>query len=305
VSTWVVGAGGLLGSAVVRALGASFQPGRVPWQEPERAISALEQQAAEFAAAAGQEPWAIVWAAGQATTSSTAEQTAVELTVFTAFVTAVREHLPAGPGTVFITSSAGGVYGGSVGAPFDACTTPKALGTYGELKLAQEQVASEILGSHCQVVIGRVSNLYGPGQDLSKLQGLISRLALASITREPITMFVSLDTLRDYLYVDDAAAIICCWLEQARTLDGRPHVVVIAAGQSVSLGYVIATMQDITRTRIPVAYGAHASSSAQSRDLRLTPTDAERMRPLVRMPLVAGAKRVHLDVLERHQLDAN
>ena len=303
--TWVVGAGGLLGSAVVRELGESFQPGPVPWADPGQAAHTLREQAVEFARACGQEPWAIVWAAGQATTSSTHEQTASELTVYTAFVEAVRKHLPAGPGTVFITSSAGGVYGGSVGAPFDCGTEPRPLGTYGELKLAQEHVAIDVLGDKCQVIIGRVSNLYGPGQDLSKLQGLISRLALASITREPITMFVSLDTLRDYLYVDDAAAIIGCWLRRARELDGKPCIVVIAAGQSVSLGHVIATMQDITRTRIPVAYGAHASASAQSRDLRLIPTDPERMRPLVRMPLIAGAKRVHLDVLERHQLDAS
>lgn len=309
VITWVVGAGGLLGSAVVRALEASgrgtgFRPSSVPWQDPDQAIEALQSQVSVFATTVGQSRWAIVWAAGQATTSSSAQETARELRVFTAFIDAISGVLPLGNGTVFITSSAGGVYGGSSNPPFDDRTEPIPLGTYGKLKIDQEQVAIERLSGSCQVIIGRVSNLYGPGQDLTKLQGLISRLALASITRVPITMFVSLDTLRDYLYVDDAAAMICMWLERSASLDASPHTVVIAAGQSVSLGHVIATMQDVTRTRIPVAYGAHASASAQSRDLRLIPTDADRTRPLVRMPLVAGAKRVHLDVLERHQLDA-
>ena len=303
--TWVIGAGGLLGSAIVRAQSSTFSHEPIPWQDPQRAVDALREQTAAFASEVGDSRWAIVWAAGQATTSSSAEQTADELMVFTAFVDNLRAGLPQGPGTVFVTSSAGGVYGGSRNPPFDDRTEPVPLGTYGRLKLDQEQVASERLGHSCQVIIGRVSNLYGPGQDLSKLQGLISRLALASVTRVPITMFVSLDTLRDYLYVDDAAAMICMWLARSADLDGRPLTVVIAAGQSVSLGHVIATMQDVTRTRIPVAYGAHASASAQSRDLRLIPTDGDSTRPLVRMPLVAGAKRVHLDVLERHQRDAS
>ena len=303
--TWIVGAGGLLGSAVARVLDSVYQAAPVPWRDPAHAIATLQAEAIEFAREVGDSPWAIVWAAGQATTSSTADQTAQELTVYTAFIEAVREHLPIGPGTVFITSSAGGVYSGSVGAPFDASSEPRPLGTYGVLKLDQERVAIQRLGSSCQVIIGRVSNLYGPGQDLTKLQGLISRLALAAVTRVPITMFVSLDTLRDYLYVDDAAVMIHMWLTRSTELDGEPLTVVIAAGQSVSLGHVISTMQDVTRTRIPVAYGAHASASAQSRDLRLIPTDADRTRPLVRMPLVAGAKRVHLDVLERHQRDAS
>ncbi len=303
--TWVIGAGGLLGSALVRALGSTYQAASVPWSDPTEAISTLQEQVGEFARVVGDAPWAIVWAAGQATTSSSAEDTARELRVFTAFVQAVRTELPPARGTFFVTSSAGGVYGGSTAPPFDDRTDPIPLGTYGKLKLDQEQAAIDTLGDMCQVIIGRVSNLYGPGQDLTKLQGLISRLALASVTRVPITMFVSLDTLRDYLYVDDAAAMICMWLARSADLDGKPLKVVIAAGQSVSLGHVISTMQDVTRTRIPVAYGAHASASAQSRDLRLIPTDAASTRPLVRMPLVAGAKRVHLDVLERHQQDAS
>ena len=303
--TWVIGAGGLLGSAVVRAQRTTFLPGAVPWQDPAAAIATLHEQASAFAREVGDSRWAIVWAAGQATTSSSAEETARELMVFTAFIEELRALRPHGPGTVFITSSAGGVYGGSSNPPFHDRTEPIPLGTYGKLKLDQEQVAVDRLGDSCQIIVGRVSNLYGPGQDLTKLQGLISRLALASVTRVPITMFVSLDTLRDYLYVDDAAAMISMWLARSAELDGQPLTVVIAAGQSVSLGHVISTMQDVTRTRIPVAYGAHASASAQSRDLRLIPTDADSTRPLVRMPLVAGAKRVHLDVLERHQRDAS
>ncbi len=302
--TWVIGAGGLLGSSIVRISGKVFPSGQVPWDDPALAKSTLETQAREFQLAAADQEWSIIWAAGRATTASTSDETAVELAVFASMIHAVKGSLPTGKGGIFITSSAGGIYSGSHDPPFDLLTSPQPLGAYGELKLAQEQLAVEILGDVCPVVIGRVSNLYGPGQDLTKLQGLISRLARASIDKVPLTMFVSLDTLRDYIYVDDAAAVISYWMNDVPKQVGTPTIAVIASGNSVSLGYIISMMRDITRTRIPIAYGAHASAAVQSRDLRLIPTNVEETSKLVGTPFAAGAKKVHLDILARHQTDA-
>ena len=58
------------------------------------------------------------------------------------------------------------------------------------------------------LLVGRISNLYGPGQNLAKPQGLVSQLCRAQLTRQPLSVYVSLDTMRDYLYVDDAAAMV-------------------------------------------------------------------------------------------------
>ena len=49
------------------------------------------------------------------------------------------------------------------------------------------------------VLVGRIANLYGPGQNLAKPQGLVSQLCLANLTGQPLSIYVSLDTLRDYL----------------------------------------------------------------------------------------------------------
>jgi len=304
VITWVIGAGGLLGSSIVRKSDNVFPAEKVPWQDPSAAIATLQSQAEQFQRTAAAQEWSIIWAAGRATTASTATETAIELSIFAALVNAIRTFLPAGEGGVFIASSAGGIYSGSQDPPFDRHSAPQPLGAYGELKLAQEQLAIEVLHDFCPVVIGRMSNLYGPGQDLTKLQGLISRLARASIDKVPLTMFVSLDTLRDYIYVDDAASVISYWMYEVPKETGSPIVAVIASGQSVSLGYVIALMRDITRTRIPIAYGAHASAAVQSRDLRLIPTNVEDTSRLVSTPFVVGAKQVYLDILARYQTDS-
>jgi UDP-glucose 4-epimerase len=300
--TWTIGAGGLLGRAITRRLPAGFDPGPIAWGEPARAAAQLSAAAAQFVDAAGEGRWAVIWAAGNAATASTEHDAAAELATFTALVDAIAQARPRGHGAFFLSSSAGGVYAGSTSPPFDATTPPQPLSPYGSLKLAQEALVRERLAGTCSVVIGRIANLYGPGQNLEKLQGLISRLALATVTKQSINMFVSLDTMRDYIYCDDAAAVIVHWVQRAidsPTPDAR--IVVVASGQPVSLGYLIHLVQDIARTRIPVAFGVHASSTAQARDLRLNPTtDADVIR-LIATPLAAGVKLTYLDILERYQ----
>ena len=296
--TWVVGRGGLLGSAIHRQCAEPFDGSPVPWADPTAAANILQSDAARFRAEAAGGPWAVIWAAGAATTSTSAEQAEGELETLRALLTALRDNPPAGRGAVFLTSSAGGVYAGSADPPFDAATPPVALSPYGELKLRQEALATELLIGVCPLVIGRFSNLYGPGQNLTKLQGLISRLALAAVTQQPINIFVPLDTIRDYIYVEDAASAALSAAARAATQPtDEPRILVIASGQPATVGQVIRTMNQVTKRRVPVALGSHASASAQSMDLRLTPTVALDTTT----PLPAGMKPVFLDILERVQ----
>lgn len=305
---WVLGAGGLLGSAITRTARADqrhsvFAGSPLPWGNPEALTAALEADARRFRETSGDQDWAVIWAAGHAAVSSSRESTRSESQALQSVVTAVRRHLPEGRGTFFLSSSAGGVYAGSENPPFSTSTQPHPLSAYGELKLEQELIATEVLTGSCPLVIGRFSNIYGPGQDLGKLQGLISRLALSAVTKDPINIFVSLDTLRDYIYVDDAARIVLSLVE--RSVQGNESrqvdLQVIASGQPVSLGHLINVMQDIARIRIPVAMGAHASAAAQSRDLRLIPTDSALTEASAGTTLPAGTKAVYLDVLTRFQ----
>jgi UDP-glucose 4-epimerase len=298
VITWVVGGGGLLGSAVLRQCDEPFASTPVPWADLAATADVLTADAARFQREVGDGPWAVIWAAGAATVSTSTEQAAGELVALEALLSALRAHRPAGRGAVFLASSAGGVYGGSTNPPFDIDTDPVPLSPYGELKLAQEQSATAMLADVCPLVIGRFSNLYGPGQNLAKLQGLISRLALAASTRQPLNLFVSLDTIRDYIYVDDAARNTLAAV--ARSASGpstEPRMLIIASGRPATVGLLIRTMGQVTKRRVPVAYGTHASAALQSSDLRLVPS------PDVVAPtsLPAGMKAAYLDILERVQ----
>jgi UDP-glucose 4-epimerase len=317
----IVGAGGLLGSALAREAKALNHKVTVctgiAWDEPETARVQLKEQMQQFlkgvseldaresrdSSESSSCSWGIIWASGKVTTASSAEEAQIERDFFTnamhdlAGLLSERDSIA--PGAFLLASSAGGIYAGSANPPFDSQSDPHPLGTYGDLKLAQEKIAHEGLGNKLAVLIARVANLYGPGQDLSKLQGLISRLALSGINREPLTMFVPLDTLRDYIFADDAAQSALHWLSALKPHEYRVRV--IASGEPTSLGHLIGLMQDIARTRLPVAYGIHASAAAQSHDLRLVPDQDDAIRALARVSLPAGMKSVYLDILNRHQ----
>ena len=306
--TWTIGAGGLIGGAIARRLAQepysiTFAGPAIPWDDTSAAIELLNESAKAFAEAAADRPWAIIWAAGVATVSTEPAKVESELTTLTALVEALRTNPPKGKGVFFLVSSAGGVYAGSTGSPFSADTPIKPLSAYGELKAKQEQVAKSELDGVCPVIIGRFSNVYGPGQNLGKLQGLISQLAMATATRQPINIFVSLDTIRDYIFVDDAADQVAYWITRAAS---GSNIKLIASGEPVALSQLIRTMQSVTKRKVPVALGSHPSSSHQVLDLRFNPSQviesAEGGRQLKHTPLPVGTKLVYQDILARMQL---
>ena len=292
---WVIGSGGLLGSSVTKTLTNTFQATPIRWSNNHDSTENLDANLEQFAQQlTSHESWQIIWAAGHATVSSSQAQCDHELEVFENFTQKVQEKLTS-PGRFFLASSAGGVYAGSVEPPFAAGSVPIPTTAYGSLKLNQELALTEGFSQsvHVTTVIGRISNLYGPGQNLSKLQGLISHLILAALAKKTMNIFVPLDTIRDFVFVNDAAHVI----NILTTMEFPPEIAVIASGEPKSLATVISQVQGVIRTKIPIAYGEHASSSAQVADLRMIPTiPCDQLTPFP-----AGVKTMQLDLAQRLQ----
>lgn len=265
--TWVVGSSGLLGSAVrhqVGLVGGALLTTRVPWDDTEAAIEAL------LAGAAGLPPdgWRLVWCAGAGVVATGPEHFERELAVVRGFL---QRWQPAG-GTsraVFVASSAGGVYAGSAHPPFSELTEPVPISPYGEAKLAAEGLFTAFAErTGVPLVVGRISNLYGPGQNLGKGQGLISMLCKAQVTGDPLNVFVSMDTIRDYLYADDAAAMLLAALDEVAVAGGT-HVKILASGRSLTIAGVIGEIRKVTRRRPPVLAASSATARFQTSDLRM------------------------------------
>ncbi len=294
-NTWVIGSGGLLGSAINNTLTGSFPATTIRWGNQEDSITDLEANLAQFSQQLNSDqPWRIIWAAGHATVSSSQEVCEAELKVFDQFTQKAQLTLTS-PGKFFLASSAGGVYAGSHDPPFTARSVPLPTSAYGNLKLNKERALVTNFANRGDIttVIGRISNLYGPGQNLGKLQGLISHLILAALTKKTMNIFVPLDTIRDFVFVNDAAHVI----NTLTTMASPPEIAVIASGEPKSLATVISQVQGVLRIKIPIAYGEHASSSGQVADLRMIPTI-----PCAQLtPFPAGVKTMQLDLAQRLQ----
>lgn len=302
--TLVIGHDGLLGRAVCRALLAhGVDPVRraIRWGTPHD----VEDLAAAFAeVSAGDEPWHIAWCAGAGVTATPQHVFDAEIATFRSFVAHVAASGHAQRGTVFFASSAGGLYAGATQPPFSEATPPAPLAPYGHTKLALERALGELTGSGTRVAIGRISNLYGPGQNLAKPQGLVSQLCLSLQTGRPLGVYVSLDTLRDYIYVDDAAGLIVDFLATVSALPaGAPAVVkILASQQSVSIAEILGNLRGLTKRRPPVVIAASPQSAFQARDLRLRSTVLPALDRRAHVPFPNGVAATLRDVAHRYRI---
>jgi UDP-glucose 4-epimerase len=286
--SWVVGRGGLLGRGVETVLasrGRTWHPaGRFKWEDPDRVSSELRAACHAFAVEVGEAPWQVAWCAGTGVVGSAAGELKRETQSLRHLLEALGESF-AGPqsarGAMFLASSAGGVYAGSPDPPFREASPVHPLAPYGENKLTQERLAAEWSGrTGTPLLIGRISNLYGPGQNISKNQGLITTVCRRVLARQPLMLYVPLDTIRDYCYVGDASRLVADGLERLRAeaatqvIEASPRVVVkiIASQQPATIGTVLAQVRWVTKRPVSVTIATSANAGRQAPDLRMIST---------------------------------
>jgi len=293
MTTLLVGRG-LLGSAVVRVLrlrGEDVRLVDVPWSSADAVEVLLE---AARATAATDPQWRLAWCAGAGVIATAPETLAAELETFERVV----DGLTAGPApaVLFLASSAGGLYAGSSDEPPYSESSPvRPLAPYGHTKAGMETAVTRLAErAGTRVAIGRIANLYGPGQDLTKPQGLISQLCLSQLTRQPLTIYASLDTLRDYVYVDDAARLVVGCLDRAAAAPaGEVTVKVVASGQALSVGALISVTSRAFRRRPRLVMRPVPSPA---RDLRLTSRVWPELDRIPHTPLPVGLRATADDI---------
>jgi UDP-glucose 4-epimerase len=301
VAAWIVGGTGQLGSALLRTIatqpGVVIQHRQIRWADPQESLQDLADGLAAWVSTPGATSLRLYWAAGSAVTSTTSTATGREVAVFTAFVAILRTALADLPTairvSVFFTSSAGGVYSGSNEAPpYSEVSKTVAISPYGEAKLAMEQAVSVLAQeTHCRVLIGRVSTLYSSGQRINKAQGFVSQLCLSYILRRPISVYVPLDTIRDYIHADDAAMVIeaaMVRLERSGTDGSKAVVKNIASHSPTTLGEVIHQSRLIFKRAPTLILATSALAAAQIRDLRIGTEQWPDLNDIPRRQLVVG-----------------
>jgi UDP-glucose 4-epimerase len=286
--SWIIGRGGLLGRHVEAALLAAdahadvWRPETpIGWNDPDKAAADLYRETAGFfqSGARSGRPWRLLWCAGAGVVATSPEALAQETLLLASFLATVADRLADEPalaqtGTLFFASSAGGVYSASGSPPpFDEGSPVDALAPYGREKLAQEALFSRLADAfEIDLLIGRFSNLYGPGQKLSKPQGLVAHVGRAALRREPVSIYVPLDTIRDYLFAMDAGRMAIDTihrLEESRR-KGAPRwsiTKIFASEVETTVASVLGTWRQALRRPLRLALASSPAGRLQPRVL--------------------------------------
>lgn len=234
---------------------------RTNWQDQTSAVTSLRQDCEGFFQSIGDADWSIAWCAGQSIVGSTDSEITRESELIETLFESIKICKPKDTrGKVFFASSAGGIYAGIANAVITEDSKQSPISTYGLGKLAHEEIFrkySRNLEINC--LIARITNLYGPGQDMSKSQGLISQLCKSNLTKKPLNIFVPLQTARNYIYVEDASAMIAEFMQHKDEL----CIKIFASPQSVTVATIIRTSYEVFKRRSLISLGVNERTSLQ------------------------------------------
>ena len=90
----------------------------------------------------------------------------------------------------------------------DEATPPAPITPYGREKLAQEAIVARLAEAGVMRTVScRFTNVYGLAGGRLRRKGLVPAVVEAAMLRQPVRLFVSPDTRRDYLFNVDAARL--------------------------------------------------------------------------------------------------
>ncbi len=298
---WIIGANGLLGSALKRTLQRMgiqlFVPSeRFCWQDE----SVLQEQL--FAAvtaftdfARDNSSWQIYWAAGIGTMSSEENELTTETRTLSTLLKFIEAEslLTAKDGSVAFSSSAGAIYAGSNDDVITENSVAAPTTEYAREKLKQEKLVSDFVNNNSRVAVflARISTLYGPGQANGKRQGLLAHIARCLLRNQSVHIYVPLDTIRDYIAADDAAFAIVAAMQM---LAGKPGVYtkIIASEHPTTIAEIISVYKRIARRRPRIVSSASRLSSIYTRRIQFRSITIPIKDRMLKTSLLVGISQV-------------
>ena len=148
---------------------------------------------------------------------------------------------------IFVSSSS--VYGIQTQIPIAESATTNPISSHGIEKLALEKyflLYKFLYGIDVRII--RLSNPYGPGQNLFGRQGFVSISLGRLLKHKPILLRDLGRPIRDFIYIDDVSKA----LTLAGTLEYGPSILNIASGKGYSLAQVVTLFEEILGQTIKV-----------------------------------------------------
>lgn len=174
-------------------------------------------------------------------------------------------------------SSGGTVYGKHEKMPVTETDFCQPINHYGTVKHCIESVMQVFRTQNgAKMIVARISNPYGPGQDFRKGVGVIDAAIKNAIHKTLMTVWGDGEVIRDYIYIDD----VCAMLSTLAEYEGPNGVFNLSSGEGYSVNDVIR----IVRNKYPdlrVEY-----TPARSVDLKEIVLSNKKIRRLYNHPLV-------------------
>jgi len=250
--TLVIG-GGLIGTEVALRLRSSGREvrvlsrtigGRLRELGPEAGVELVEAELGAGLALSGAiaDVDAIVCLAGSSTPSLAAADPAGALggSVVPA-LESLRAAADAGVPRVVLASSGGTVYGAGAPLPTPEDTPLEPSSLHGVNSLAVEAYAAYFAReTPIEVSVLRFSNVYGPGAEPRRGQGVIAAWCRALALGRPLAIIGPESARRDFVYVTDAADAV------ERSIAGPAGVYNVGGDGSVTLSALLEHMREAT-----------------------------------------------------------
>lgn len=170
---------------------------------------------------------------------------------------AIRSHGNA-PCHIVFASSGGAIYGDHPGIPkYDESLPCRPMSPYGIQKLAVEQylqigVAQGWL-SACAL---RISNAYGMILPTERRQGLIGVAMAKHLQSQPVEIFGSPETVRDYVHIDDVARAFVSALDFR---DGF-HAINVASAEGHSVRDILNLIGEVSERTVETRLSTFAAN---------------------------------------------
>ena len=152
---------------------------------------------------------------------------------------------------IIFVSSGGTVYGIPQSIPIDESHPTDPICAYGIHKLACEKYLQLFQFTHrVDTIILRVSNVYGPLQEIQRPFGAVEAFMRHAIMGEPITIWGDGSITRDYVHVDDVVASLL----KAMSNGGRSGIFNIGSGIGHTLNEIVRMIEKRLDKTVKVNY---------------------------------------------------
>jgi len=249
----VVGAGGFLGSAVMRAfLAAGIDATGYTLERPLFVDGRLDADARGART--------VVWCASRINPRLAAEEPALIAADVADLDEAIAEFRSwETPPRIVTFSSGGTVYGPPSEPPFAESDDTHPVNAYGEAKLMLEE---HLRASGLDAIALRVANAYGPGQRPAPGQGVLAHWMEAILAGEEVQLYGDPDATRDYVFVDDIARAAVA----AHAAPTCPAILNVGSGQATTLDDLLTALEPVVRPHVlrVARHPARATDTAHS-----------------------------------------